>query len=830
MKIINNPQLQLAFDFVQFTNKNVFLTGKAGTGKTTFLHNLKHNSSKRMIVVAPTGVAAINAGGVTIHSFFQMPFGPYVPKERANNTSGNENNNPNVNKVYHKFSREKINILKSLDLLVIDEISMVRADLLDGVDEALRRYKDHFKPFGGVQLLMIGDLQQLAPVIKEEEWNILKDYYDTGFFFSSKALQSTQYVSIELKQIFRQSDAVFIDMLNKIRENRVDTETLNELNKRHKPGYSLHTSEGYITLTTHNYQAQEINGSKLKKLPSEECSFQAVVEGDFPEYLYPTDHELILKKGAQVMFVKNDISKEKLYYNGKIGIITDIGDDTIQVKCPGDYAVIPVEKAEWSNTKYTIDEETKEIKENVAGTFVQYPLKLAWAITIHKSQGLTFEKAIIDANAAFAHGQVYVALSRCKTLEGLVLSTPISLKSLKTDSTVLGFTRNIEKNQPGQQLLEEEKKTYQQVLLYELFDYNTIQRQINYCIKLLKENIASIHENLPGVFNNMNTSVKNDIANVSDKFKIELQRYISQQGNIEENAALQGRVRSACVYFSDKTNVIILSVLQNLVIETDNKAVRKLIKDATERLRKESFLKLSCLKACLTGFVVKNYLDARAKASIEKHETAPRPEKTEVEMYDHNAHPKLYASLKTWRKNKADELNIPVFMIMHQKTLMSIINKLPASNRELLTIKGLGKNKIKQFGVELLLIIRDYCIDNHIELPENDPEIIEPVKPKKEDTKQVSYALWKSGKKINEIAQERNLTESTIENHLAFFVGTGALQITQFVTQAKIDLISKYYTENNDMLLSTAKAALGEQISYSELRFVQKHLEFLKRS
>ena len=418
METVTNQDLQLAFDFVKYTNRNIFLTGKAGTGKTTFLHDLKKSSPKRMIVVAPTGVAAINAGGVTIHSFFQLPFHPYIPSfYLPENNPGKQPEQKDF--TGYKMSREKINIIKSLDLLIIDEISMVRADTLDAVDYALRRYKIHYLPFGGVQLLMIGDLQQLAPVVKDEDREIINKYYDSSFFFGSRALCSTDYVTIELKHIYRQNDQVFINLLNKVRDNHVDSDVLSELNKRYIPDFDPDSDGGYITLTTHNYQAQMLNDSKLEKLPGRPHSFKATIKDEFPEFSYPTASELILKEGAQVMFVKNDISRDKLFFNGKIGKVETFEDDIIVVKCPDDDFPIRVEMAEWQNMKYTLDEETKEIQETVIGTFTQYPLKLAWAITIHKSQGLTFDRAVIDACAAFAHGQVYVALSRCRTLNGL---------------------------------------------------------------------------------------------------------------------------------------------------------------------------------------------------------------------------------------------------------------------------------------------------------------------------------------------------------------------------------------------------------------------------
>ncbi|MGM0377986.1 MAG: ATP-dependent DNA helicase, partial [Bacteroidota bacterium] len=393
MSFQTNPELDLAHEFVRFTDRNVFLTGKAGTGKTTFLHNLKETLPKRMIVVAPTGVAAINAGGVTIHSFFQLPFGPIFP-----GATGGEDNKK------HRFNRQKIDIIRTLDLLVIDEVSMVRSDLLDGIDEVLRRYRRNQQPFGGVQLLMIGDLQQLAPVIRDDEWSLLRPYYDSAFFFGSRALKQTDYVSIELKQIFRQQDDAFIDVLNKIRDNRLDRKGLDILNCCHRPEVFKNDGEGYITLTTHNAQAKRINDARLKKLPGSPHTFSAQIDGNFPENNYPTDGELVLKEGAQVMFVKNDPSSEKRYYNGKIGQVTGFDESVIFVKCPGDEEAIRVKPEQWTNARYKIDQQTKEIREEVEGTFIQFPLKTAWAITIHKSQGLTFEKAIIDANAAFAHG------------------------------------------------------------------------------------------------------------------------------------------------------------------------------------------------------------------------------------------------------------------------------------------------------------------------------------------------------------------------------------------------------------------------------------------
>lgn len=418
----HNHELQTAWDFVENTGRSIFLTGKAGTGKTTFLKTIVEKSRKRPIVVAPTGVAAINAGGVTIHSFFQLPFSPYVPGAKVESK--------------FDFGREKRKIIASIDLLIIDEISMVRADLLDAIDTVLRRFRNHYQPFGGVQLLMIGDLAQLTPVMTPEDERILKPYYDTPYFFGSKALQQIDYVTIQLEHVYRQQDLSFIGILNQVRNGHPTEETMMRLNTRCKPAFIPSPEEPYIRLTTHNQLANYYNETELQKLRGRTFQFHAEIKGTFPEYSYPTAETLVLKEGAQVMFIKNDTSGEHLYYNGRIGRVVHVDKQQILVLCEGDAEAIEVEPMEWENTRYTLNEETREIETDIQGTFKQYPLRLAWAITIHKSQGLTFDRAIIDANQSFAPGQVYVALSRCRTLEGLVLATPLEARAIINDSRV----------------------------------------------------------------------------------------------------------------------------------------------------------------------------------------------------------------------------------------------------------------------------------------------------------------------------------------------------------------------------------------------------------
>ncbi|AHM60360.1 HRDC domain-containing protein [Flammeovirgaceae bacterium 311] len=824
-----NEQLQLAHDFVAHTNRHIFLTGKAGTGKTTFLHNLKQQLLKRMVVVAPTGVAAMNAGGVTIHSFFQIPFGPYLPG--AAPIAGGE-------RQIKKFSREKINIIRSLDLLVIDEISMVRADVLDAIDEVLRRYKDRNQPFGGVQLLMIGDLQQLAPIAREEEWKLLREHYSTVFFFGSQALQQTEYVSIMLQHIYRQRDATFINILNGIRENRLKGELLQQLNSRCLEGFSPSADEGYITLTTHNSQAQQINERELQKIRSKEFSFRANVEKDFPEYLYPTEEHLVIKKGAQVMFVKNDQGREKRYYNGKIGTVKDIYEETIVVQCPGEEDPIYVERVEWHNYKYALDEQTKEIQESVAGIFRQYPLKLAWAITIHKSQGLTFDKAIIDANAAFTHGQVYVALSRCRSLEGLVLTQPLAPGSIISDATIQGFNGNVEKNQPGHEALQTARQAYQQRLLLDLFDFSVLGRRIGYFYKLLREHAGSLAGNPAEVIGTMELNFRTTIADVSHKFAGQLVKLGLYQEIVEENRDLQARVKQAATYFSEKLGELLLQPLKAITIETDNKEVRKTLKQVYENLYQDAFIKEACLQVCKEGFKVNAYLETRAKAALEEVNLKPQKKEKETGHYTPSDHPELYTRLKQYRDEKAIEHDLPHYMILPLKTMEELASRQPRNMASLKKIKGLGKKKLEQMGEDLLEIINNFAPGDapapgeSAAFPEGETAAQEEEKreskPKKEkkDTKQQSFELFQEGKSIQEVAEFRGLATGTVETHLLNYVSTGEIDIRRLISRHTLETILGYYGEKGSLRLGEAKEALGDTVSYFELRAVMRHLEY----
>ena len=478
-----NNELRTAWDFVESTGRSIFLTGKAGTGKTTFLKTIIEHSRKRPIVVAPTGVAAINAGGVTIHSFFQLPFSPYVPGAKVESK--------------FDFGKEKRKIIASSDLLIIDEISMVRADLLDAIDAVLRRFREHGQPFGGMQLLMIGDLAQLTPVVTPEDERMLKPYYDTPYFFGSKALQQIDYVTIQLTHVYRQQDESFIALLNEIREGHPSTEALSKLNSRCQPTFIPRPEEPYIRLTTHNNLANFYNESELQKLPGRSYQYRAEVKGTFPEYSYPTAETLVLKEGAQVMFVKNDPSGEHNYYNGRIGRVMEASDNRLTVYCEGDAEAIEMEPLEWENMRYTLNEQTREIESEVQGTFKQLPLRLAWAITIHKSQGLTFDRAIIDANQSFAPGQVYVALSRCRTLEGLVLASPLEPRAVINDERVDSYIAQQESEaERSIQQLPALKQEYERYLLMQLFDFRAILLEVavKWQQKIQVMSIESLHD------------------------------------------------------------------------------------------------------------------------------------------------------------------------------------------------------------------------------------------------------------------------------------------------------------------------------------------------
>ena len=824
MEVEIDNRLNLAYQFVEETGANIFLTGKAGTGKTTFLRNLKSKIHKRMIVVAPTGVAAINAGGVTIHSFFQLPFGPQIPQSSKHSFSSS--NRQSDKEKLQRFSKEKINIIRSLDLLIIDEISMVRADLLDGIDAVLKRFRKNSKPFGGVQLLMIGDMQQLAPIARDNEWNILREYYDTVYFFSSLALKQTSYISIELKHIFRQSDSQFISLLNKVRNNQLDDESVKLLNSRFLPNFVPDDSQGYITLTTHNHQAQSINSSKLDALNTKPSSFTAIVEGDFPEHAFPTDSTLTLKEGAQVMFIKNDPSHEKLFYNGKIGKVMAIDDDIVYVECPGDESPIEVTPLLWENTKYSLDPFTKEINETITGTFTQYPLKLAWAITIHKSQGLTFDKAIIEANAAFAHGQVYVALSRCRSLEGLVLSKPIENRAIINDNTVVSFNSKIEENHPNSQKLTEAKCEYQKQLIDDLFSFGNIQKQISYAHSIVRKSGNAFNPSTQIALQEIATKVQIDIANVAEKFIAQVIRIAQAEQQVEDSELIQQRISKAIGYFEPKIENEILSLLQCLDTESDNKEQKTKLKEILDSAENMLNIKLKCFSACKKGFNSSDYIKARALASIEPFGKKRKSQKAANDIsLSSTKHPELYKKLIAWRNKIANEKDIPVYRVLKLTSAIEICENLPQSATSLKSINGFGKKKIADYGKEILDTINSYRKEQGLPYSENiDFSLVEKPTKKKEKSHATSYKLFCQGKTIDEIAAERQITPQTVYNHLGVYIEQGELEIGKVVPYDKLKEIIAHFERAETKSATYAKKMLGESITFDEIRSVQKYL------
>ena len=798
-----NPELELAVQFIEKTDRNLFITGKAGTGKTTFLHKIKQESLKRMVIVAPTGVAAINAKGVTIHSFFQMPFGPILPNQIANTSNAQR-----------KFSKTKIDIIKSLDLIIIDEISMVRADLLDGIDQVMRRYKNRNKVFGGAQILMIGDLQQLAPVVRPNEWSLLQSHYNTVYFFSSKAYQEANVVSIELKHIYRQKNEDFIKILNEIRTDTLSDMSAKILNKNYNPSFSPTKEEGYITLTTHNNRANLINESELNKLKIKSSFFNAEVSGKFNENAYPNAERLELKVGAQVMFIKNDSSTDKRYYNGKIGIITAISKESVTVKCANEIDEIVTEKETWSNINYSINEETKAIKEEMIGAFSQIPLRLAWAITIHKSQGLTFEKAIIDAEASFAHGQTYVALSRCTSLEGLVLKTPITSSAIINDSTVSVFNEGVEENHPDESVLNESEKHFQLNLISEILDYQPLLYPITRLIDIFYNNRTSIKGD---VIDHLQT-IKDDgivaLMKISNGFKNQLNT-LSEDNVLPQNSSqIQERFIKAITYFLNTTKNSIQKPLDTITFSTDNKAVKKDFSKQFDSLQEKLEEKLFALQKMTKGFKVQEYLQVRANAVLQK--TEPIKKKKVASKRD----PILALKLRELRDSIAKSLEIAHFQIFTQETLYALCDDLPRTEKELLKVVGMGKTRVSKYGEEILEAIEVYCKDNGIN------RLNEQKKEDKKPTKQISFELFKAGLSIKEISKERSLTAGTIENHLANYISSGDIDVLELIPLKRYKNIrNQVETAGEVKGLTALKEKVDGSVTYMELKMVLMSME-----
>jgi energy-coupling factor transporter ATP-binding protein EcfA2 len=541
----NNTIFDMATTFVNETREHVFLTGKAGTGKTTFLRHIRRQTHKTSVVAAPTGVAAINAEGVTLHSLFQLPFEPYVPGYP-------------VQKNAFRFGKAKLDLLRHLELLIIDEVSMLRADTLDAIDYTLQRIRRSPEPFGGVQVLYIGDMFQLPPVVKDEEWELLKPHYNSMFFFHAQAIRQMQPVYLELKKVYRQSEQTFIDLLNHVRNNCLSDADLKMLNGRFLPGFSPASGEKYITLTTHNYKADRINRLELDKLPGREYVFSGKVEGEFPDYALPTDRQLSLKEGAQIMFIKNDTGGR--YFNGKIATVNRLSSDCIEVRL-SDAETIEVQKEEWKNIKYTLNKETGEMTENEIGTYVQYPLRLAWAVTVHKSQGLTFDRAVIDIGDSFAAGQAYVALSRCTSLEGIVLRAPVSPGCIMTDTHAVAFSKSEKPDSELQHILSEGRRKFWRERLLRYFEWKPMYTFLRELDRLQEDKVSEEFEQVRKLSGNFR-QVVNEMNGVAEKFRRQLEMLTTHAEATGDLTALGERCCKAMTYFHDNVATRILVPLQ----------------------------------------------------------------------------------------------------------------------------------------------------------------------------------------------------------------------------------------------------------------------------
>ena len=809
METIKTDAFELALKFILETNVNIFLTGKAGTGKTTFLKYLKENPVKNMAIAAPTGVAAINAGGITLHSMFQLPFGPFIPANKE--ILIGVDRKTLLSRM--RFNSEKLNFFNSLELLVIDEASMVAAYTIDAIDLILRTVRHKQAPFGGVQVLFIGDLYQLQPVVRDDEWQLLKEYYSSNFFFDSLVLKANAPVMVELKKIFRQKDENFIDILNGLRENKLTRLHLQELNQRLKPEFVSGDGDGYITLTTHNINANKINEIKLNRISLRSYKFIATIEDQFPEHIAPAERELTLKKGAQVMFIKND--PEKRFFNGKIGVIDDLSDNEIVVDCNGE--MITVDKYVWENLKYDLDPATKEIKESLIGTFTQYPLRLAWAITIHKSQGLTFDKVVIDAENAFANGQVYVALSRATSLEGLILTSPVNDRFLGPHADLKNWqeTRHDESSLP--ELFEKARQEYMKQMLFNVFSFE----QYSFYLEKLKKEIAEfITDELNRKWLLEFTGKHESILSTSIKFKQQLQQIWNEEPDPVKNEKLKTRVGEAAKYFSGQVKEW-KTILEEHPFMITNKKFARTIDSVMEEVHDQMIFGLTKVDICKSGISMNELITWKKflpSIFVKVRTTYLSLVKEGID----ESQSELYDILTAFRNERAVEMDLPAYMVFSNQTIRNCCTHLPGDKASLLAVSGFAKSKFKEYGEDVLKIIRSYCEEQNIELNYlkgkdtkriKDPGILS-------RTVNETVALIRSGNSIKKVCQMRKLAESTIEGHLALAVKNNLIRIETLMEIDEIETIRTYFPSSATDL-KAAKEKCGNKFSYGKLKLVQ---------
>ncbi len=809
-----NEQFDLAFGFATETAESIFLTGKAGTGKTTFLKHLRQHCAKNIVVAAPTGVAAINAGGVTLHSLFQLPFHPFLPTKASRDEL--------LAKM--RFNKTRQQLLRKMEVLVIDEISMVRADTLDAIDCILRSVRrNHHTAFGGVQLLCIGDLFQLPPVARNEEWKLLSEYYASPFFFDSLVVKEQLPLLIELKKIYRQKQDSFVSLLNKVRNNIMSAEDFAMLNSRFIPGFQPPPGENYITLTSHNNQADQINNRELQKLHTKLYSFTADVEGEFPENIFPAESPLQLKEGAQVMFLKND-TIYKRYFNGKIGRVKSVDDDEIIVEADGDQ--IRVGRETWENTRYAVNRSDGKLEQEVLGTFSQFPLRLAWAITIHKSQGLTFDKLMIDGGLAFASGQVYVALSRCTSLDGIVLLSKLHPQVLFSNDHVVKGQQSLTPKGSLMERFAGARVIFTQQQLEQIFSFSEIETFFNHLLYQVKRFSEKLNAKGIDDLMQLHQQFSTD-KSVGEKFIGHIYLLMKEEPVIEKNEGLQKRITDAARHFETKLSSL-LQGIKNHTLVTEHKDAANDINDALQELATTVHTVHYLMSYCINPFSLQGYLKHKLALTIPKMNITCYASGKRQAAYD-VPNPELFDTLKRWRDMEFETTGFPLYMIASVDSLKALSSYLPLTKTDLAKISGFGKAKVEKYGDEIIEIISDYCERHGLETnmqfnkaPEKKERALNS-KPRV-DTKKISFDLYKSGNSIGAIAAERKLTTQTIENHLSHFVETGDILIDELVSKEKQSRISEVYAANSELNLTQLKELLPE-ISFGDLRLVLASLK-----
>ncbi len=744
--------------FVNQTNRSIFLTGKAGTGKTTLLRKIIETTHKNAVIVAPTGIAALNAGGVTIHSFFQLPFATFIPNNNyiPDEATENQMRIENFNTLRRHFTMpgNKKRLIESLELLIIDEVSMLRADVLDAMNFMLQFVRKNSTPFGGVQVLFIGDLLQLPPVVKNKEWQILRQFYESPFFFSAKAVQKAQPVYIELEKIFRQTDDDFIQVLNHLRSNKFTEKDAEILNSRIDLDFDTKNNDGYIILTTHNEKADRINEETLKAIPAATYTYEADIVADFPEKIFPVEHTLQLKVGAQIIFIKNDPSHEKRFFNGKMGIISDLDKHEIRVFFPDDNSIIELEKYEWQNIRYKTNPNTKEIDEEILGTFTHYPIKLAWAITIHKSQGLTFDKAALDISEVFAPGQAYVALSRLRTLEGLKLISPLQNKKLITSFEVANYAKNKVEKEQIPHLYQQASIEFLEWLIIDTYSWKNLQSEwrqhlISYQLEIKKSKKLQFRS-----WAEAQTKSINEMIVHSERFVQQI-RYLFHSVPFDFTH-IKERCEKAFAYFFPSIDYMSYELLLTIERVKRTKQVKVLFEELTE------------LEHVQLSVAIKMQ--------------------------------KLMLALRCFEENKA----------LDKTNLLS--------------------QEILNYRLRHLVRISDIIREENLGFEEEESDAIYYEKPKKEKkekkaTVDITLEMMQAGKSITQIAEERKLSENTIQSHIQKLIEAKKLSIYDILPQDKIHELGSVFSEFSVLSNSEIKEIVGDKFSWEELRFYRTALK-----